>query len=190
MKACTKCGKSYPYTAEFFTRTKSRSVGLDIYCRPCRREIARAFYLKNRESEIRRSAGWNKRNPERVLANIAKCRERRREHFNQWTRDWRAKNKDKVKAYDAQKRHKRRAATRNTECKATAKDIHGIFKASNGSCFYCGKVAKLTLDHVIPLSKGGTHSVGNLVAACLPCNMAKGAKDPSVFCEKFGYKKP
>lgn len=44
-------------------------------------------------------------------------------------------------------------------------------------CAYCGKkVDKLTIDHVVALSKGGEHSASNVVPACLHCNCAKGAK--------------
>jgi len=44
-------------------------------------------------------------------------------------------------------------------------------------CRYCGsrqKLRKLTIDHVIPRSHGGTHALENLVLACGPCNAAKG----------------
>ena len=49
-----------------------------------------------------------------------------------------------------------------------------ILAEANGHCAYCGKEAKLTLDHVIPLSKGGKHSKDNAVAACAHCNSSKG----------------
>lgn len=40
-------------------------------------------------------------------------------------------------------------------------------------CFYCHKVAKIEIDHVIPLSRGGRHSIGNIVPACRSCNASK-----------------
>lgn len=43
-------------------------------------------------------------------------------------------------------------------------------------CQYCGKTSDLTLDHVIPQSKGGPNTWENLVAACSPCNTRKGDK--------------
>jgi hypothetical protein len=43
------------------------------------------------------------------------------------------------------------------------------------ACRYCGKSGVvLNLDHVVPRSRGGTTGPGNLVASCVPCNMAKG----------------
>ena len=46
-------------------------------------------------------------------------------------------------------------------------------------CQYCGndfKTGELTVDHVLPRSRGGKNTWENLVAACKPCNQKKGAK--------------
>jgi 5-methylcytosine-specific restriction endonuclease McrA len=48
----------------------------------------------------------------------------------------------------------------------------GVFVRDGGTCQYCGGRAE-TLDHVVPRSRGGTHSWGNVVAACRPCNVRK-----------------
>jgi len=42
-------------------------------------------------------------------------------------------------------------------------------------CSYCGKTAK-TIDHIMPLSKGGAHRWDNLTPACKSCNSSKGNK--------------
>ena len=42
-------------------------------------------------------------------------------------------------------------------------------------CAYCGQLRHLTMDHVIPVSKGGSSDFGNIVPACQPCNSSKGA---------------
>ena len=52
----------------------------------------------------------------------------------------------------------------------------------NNTCQYCGKTGNLdslTLDHVIPRSRGGNNSWQNLVAACKKCNQKKGNKTPA-----------
>ena len=49
-------------------------------------------------------------------------------------------------------------------------------KRSSGICHYCGKKFKpslLTMDHVIPLSRGGTSSKENIVPSCRDCNTKK-----------------
>ena len=46
------------------------------------------------------------------------------------------------------------------------------------SCQYCGITGHLTLDHVIPRSRGGSTSWENVVASCAHCNVRKGSKLP------------
>jgi 5-methylcytosine-specific restriction endonuclease McrA len=53
-----------------------------------------------------------------------------------------------------------------------------IFKRDNSECQYCGIRRDLTLDHVIPSSRGGQHSWINLVTACKKCNARKGDRTP------------
>ncbi len=49
-------------------------------------------------------------------------------------------------------------------------------------CAYCGKKSKrLTPDHYIPLSKGGTNFIDNIIPSCLKCNQTKWSSDPSKF---------
>ncbi|WP_420580650.1 HNH endonuclease [Reichenbachiella sp.] len=49
-----------------------------------------------------------------------------------------------------------------------------IFKRDHGQCQYCGTDSYLTLDHLIPRSKGGRSTWTNLVTACQSCNAKKG----------------
>jgi 5-methylcytosine-specific restriction endonuclease McrA len=42
-------------------------------------------------------------------------------------------------------------------------------------CQYCGNTRHLTIDHVIPRSRGGGSSWDNVVTSCEPCNVRKGA---------------
>ncbi len=49
-------------------------------------------------------------------------------------------------------------------------------KCSEGVCYYCGKQAdpaSLTMDHVVPLARGGRSTKDNLVPACKECNSKK-----------------
>lgn len=55
----------------------------------------------------------------------------------------------------------------------TSRDWRRMCARSGGRCFYCGHLAPLTMDHVIPITRGGRHSAGNLVPACARCNSSK-----------------
>jgi 5-methylcytosine-specific restriction endonuclease McrA len=49
-----------------------------------------------------------------------------------------------------------------------------VFARDNWTCQYCGARAQLTVDHVVPRSKGGGSTWDNIVASCAPCNRRKG----------------
>jgi 5-methylcytosine-specific restriction endonuclease McrA len=52
-----------------------------------------------------------------------------------------------------------------------------VFNRDRFTCQYCGRETReLTLDHVVPRSRGGQHSWENLVSACIPCNHRKGER--------------
>ncbi|NEP02330.1 MAG: HNH endonuclease [Symploca sp. SIO2E9] len=53
-----------------------------------------------------------------------------------------------------------------------------VLKRDRHICQYCGSTKELTLDHVIPRSKGGKHSWDNVVIACQQCNSRKGNRTP------------
>lgn len=57
-------------------------------------------------------------------------------------------------------------------------------------CIYCGYAKNLTLDHIIPISKGGTSDLNNLVTACLLCNLSKNKSDVFVWCKRKGIPVP
>jgi len=60
-----------------------------------------------------------------------------------------------------------------------------VFRRDHHACQYCGSSKRLTLDHVIPRSKGGTHTWDNVVAACEKCNSAKGDSPSERLCQRL-----
>lgn len=53
-----------------------------------------------------------------------------------------------------------------------------VLKRDNFTCQYCGAHGEgvvLEVDHIIPISKGGTSDMGNLITACFDCNRGKGS---------------
>lgn len=55
---------------------------------------------------------------------------------------------------------------------------HLVFRRDRHTCQYCGHKGELTLDHVMPQSRGGADTWENLVTACAPCNQAKANRTP------------
>lgn len=66
----------------------------------------------------------------------------------------------------------------NVPYKGVVLSRHNIFKRDSNSCCYCGSGKDLTLDHVMPKSRGGKTSWTNLTTACRRCNTKKGNLTP------------
>lgn len=53
-----------------------------------------------------------------------------------------------------------------------------IYKRDGHQCVYCGSTKELTLDHVLPKSRGGSNDWTNLVTSCIKCNRKKADRTP------------
>jgi 5-methylcytosine-specific restriction endonuclease McrA len=53
-----------------------------------------------------------------------------------------------------------------------------IHKRDNYECNYCGSHENLTIDHIIPASRGGMDTWENLTSCCVSCNGKKGSRTP------------
>jgi len=79
------------------------------------------------------------------------------------------------KANAARSRHKRRMLLAGLS-NLTAAEWATIRAMQSGACAYCLRVAPLTMDHVLPLSRGGSNTMANVVGACRGCNSSKKAR--------------
>jgi 5-methylcytosine-specific restriction endonuclease McrA len=78
--------------------------------------------------------------------------------------------------------------TRHREQKRAIK--HATMRDCGRRCVYCASplaLATATLDHVHPVARGGSHALGNLVAACERCNRLKGDMLPAEFFARFPW---
>ena len=66
----------------------------------------------------------------------------------------------------------------NIPYKSVVLTRNNVFKRDHFTCQYCGSKEHLTLDHVLPRSKGGGHHWKNLITACKYCNAKKGDSTP------------
>lgn len=184
------------------------------YCKSCYNTYKRGWYLKHRSKEISRCAAWNKKNKRRVADNMKACRGRRPEHFREYNKNWNDKNRERVienqrnrykrnpEHFRKIKREKRlnnpeqariddrnRHHRRNSFLKkgtVTAAEWKEIVDRHFGRCFYCKTdKEKMTMDHFIPLSKGGRHHAENIVPACNQCNCRKHDSMPKDFIERI-----
>lgn len=209
-KCCTKCGDTKP-VSEFCRRKHKTMVGWSSWCKPCEKRrtacskckgpktgnhsaycrscynaFKRDHYANNRDAEIARSAAYNKKHPERVAKNMRECRARDPERFREQQRIFRKKNPEKVRIWHHNKHAKRRAAKYKTVSGRITRNEWDAIKEKHGHrCIYClKKPPRLTMDHFIPLSKGGEHTASNIVPACHLCNSRKTNIDPQEFARR------
>jgi len=76
--------------------------------------------------------------------------------------------------YMRQKSKRRKAQMRNSVAiQITGRQIRARFAQFDHRCAYCGAEGDLHIEHVVPISKGGPHSIGNIIPACKDCNFSK-----------------
>lgn len=87
------------------------------------------------------------------------------------TKAWRKANPDKKRTNDSRRRARKYNAPLNDFTAAQWIEMKALYKQR---CAYCGeKPEKLTMDHITPLCKGGSHTASNILPACQACNFRK-----------------
>jgi len=77
-------------------------------------------------------------------------------------------------AYMRQKSKRRKAQMRDSVAiQVKGREIRARFAEFGHRCAYCGADGDLHIEHVVPISKGGPHSIGNIIPACKDCNFSK-----------------
>lgn len=190
-KRCPRCKETKPLSA--FSRCSRTKDGLQCYCKECQRILGKEWRSspgvreatnayrrkwltpeKNREYHqrynekhpgyaARKTQKWRADNPEKLAEQRAKMPE--------YGREWRARNPDKVLDWT----HKRRALKAKTA--SVPVNRSEVAERDNWRCHICGqKVTRKnwSLDHLVPLSRGGTHTMDNVALAHLRCNLRRG----------------
>ncbi len=149
-------------------------------------KAARESYLKNRQVRIEAARAWRAANPGVAkargcayrAANYDRVNAAKKAYYRENTdrsrelnRKWREANRDKAREIGDRRRAKKRAAMVEKVNRAvvTVRD-----KGICGICFLPVAPQDISLDHIIPLSKGGEHSYSNVQLAHRRCNSAKG----------------
>lgn len=87
-----------------------------------------------------------------------------------------AKNKERISLIRKSHEMKRRAAKHGNQAEKV--DYAAIIRRDGMRCHICNKRVTsktLSFDHLIPLSKGGSHTIENIAVAHLKCNVSRGA---------------
>lgn len=148
-KPLTAAERSRRYRERHPERAKASQKKYDEANPERRRQISRDYYERNAEVERAKDAAWRE-------ANRELSRQRARESY------WR--NVESARS----RRHLRRL--RAQEFVVLPQELRRLYSEP---CVACGSEEDMTIDHIVPLSRGGSHSVGNLQSLCFSCNASK-----------------
>lgn len=168
-KTCNTCGETKG-TADY-GRHKATRDGLRNACKPCETERMKTYYRENKARRLAYRDAYYAANRDRITAKAREVRDPLAERER--VAAWRVANPEKEAARVARSGSARRA--RKARVPHVPYVRADIFAAYSGTCAYCPAPAE-HLDHVNPISRGGADAAHNLLPACAPCNLGKGAK--------------
>ena len=165
MKRCSKCNELKPVDA-FYKR--KGGDGRHRQCKACQLAYSKSRKAQNNENARKRydpekrAAIWRKQSTPEYKAKR-----------NAYNREYKRNNKDVVN----KNKHDARARKRNAPGVYTTEQWQARLDYYGGKCRYCGTTEDLTIEHRIPLCRGGSNWPSNLVPACRSCNCSKGKKN-------------
>ncbi len=146
---------------------------------------ARLWYKDHAEEARASSRRWKRNNRDRALFY---SRIRRRDCGDQLRardRAYRKANSERVREWNGRRRARELLAIGTF----SAVDISDRIKWQKGRCACCRALLRRTgyhVDHIYPISRGGSNAPSNLQLLCPRCNRSKGAKDPLEFAQLQG----
>jgi 5-methylcytosine-specific restriction endonuclease McrA len=124
----------------------------------------------------------------RVTASRHRTNVRDRTRQRDWARAHRKENTQRSIAWAARHPERRRsiavarrARERGAAGRWTASDWTDLLVRYGHRCAYCGATGSLTVDHRVPLARGGSNEVDNILPACGWCNRSKGTLSEGEF---------
>ncbi len=138
-----------------------------------RRAYQREYILRTWARHLQQSKEamrlWRANNPLARAANAHAYKERHRDQVNAASKRYRLKHPE-VRLAISRRRRARELGAQGT---FTINEWLDLVARHERRCAYCGVEGLLRADHRIPLSRGGTHEISNILPACGRCNRRK-----------------
>lgn len=134
-------------------------------------------YKENCERERQARKKWAAENPEKIRIAMRKQYLKNRERILANNKRWSLANPQASQAYSTNRRARKLQASGSF----TKDQFIDLCEQYEQLCAYCGKKDKLTVDHIVPLSRGGSNYIENIAPACGKCNARKYTKTGEEF---------
>lgn len=167
-KRCSRCDQILALS-EFPLRGGG---GFRSMCQPCKRAEKTEYNHQNREKRRVAGSAYRQANKETLAERQRIWRVENPESDHAIHSRWKSENKDKVNAST----HKRRNQIVCNGGHWTAQEWADLKAKYDDHCLMCGKQEpeiKLTVDHIVPVSAGGSNCIDNLQPLCKSCNSLK-----------------
>ncbi len=162
----------------------------DRCCEECSKTRCRAFYHKNKQRRKQEYSQWREKNKAKRKLYMDAWRLENKEHVQNYSETYKLQNAEAMKQVAKQYRvkHKDKVNTLNRNRYAFRKSVEGnhthddiikLRRDQRDKCNFCRVHFRETgfhVDHVIPISRGGTNWPTNLQLLCPDCNVRKSDK--------------
>lgn len=184
MKKCGTC-KEFKELDEFYKDSR-RLDGLYSSCKACFSAYNKKRYFENLEEERRYGAEQTKKYRSTAKGKNTIKTYKQSEQGKKANKRYRQSEAGRISSNAIFER--RRARLLNAENTLTTQEWNDILQDCGYRCSYCNNTGKMTQDHIVPLSKGGSHTKDNVVPACGTCNSSKGNKNLILWmAQKAGF---
>jgi 5-methylcytosine-specific restriction endonuclease McrA len=137
-------------------------------------EARRAYQEAHKEEISEYKKRWRRENAQMVALRSREHYERHKDEIVARSKKWAEDNPEKVGLAKADNRRKRRAAKHTSLGSFTAKEFKELCEGYDNKCLSCGVTGVvLEVDHVVPLTKGGSDDISNIQPLCGICNRRK-----------------
>ena len=203
-KRCSKCGEWKVASTVNFYKKKDGKYGLNSRCKKCSAEYKKQHYENNKDKILEYKKQYYGNNKDKILEykkqyyenNKDKLTEQHKQYYEnnkdkilEHSKQYRENNKDKIAEYFATPQGqasrfnnsvKRRLREQSQGKGITKEQWLECMKFFGFRCAYSGQVLSKdirSLDHIVPLNKGGEHEIFNLAPMYRPYNSSKQDKD-------------